>query len=65
MYVLLCSQDPYDNEDQTKAIYWAVGQRMPDQRFKKVSVFMMDDWTEAQRLYDLPGVMVKSHNVLV
>ncbi len=32
---------------------------------RKVSVFMMDDWTEAQRLYDLPGVMVKSHNVLV
>ncbi len=65
MYVLLCSQDTEYYNIGTKQIYWAVGRRMPDQRFEKVSVFMMDDWTGAQILYVLPGVMVKSHNVLV
>ncbi len=65
MYVLLRCQDPeYDNEE-TKQIYWAFGRRMPDQRFEKVSVFMMDDWTEVKRLHDLQDVMVESCNVLV
>ncbi len=64
-YVLLCSQYPLSNHEKTKPIYWAVGRRMPDQRFEKVSVFMMDDWTEVKRLHDLQGVMVKSHNVLL
>ncbi len=65
MYVLLRSQDPLNYYEETKQIYWAFGRRMPDQRFEKVSVFMMDDWTEVERLHDLQGVMVKSHNVLV
>ncbi len=66
-YILLRSQDPdpwYDNK-KAKQIYWAVGQRMPDQRFEKVSVFMMDNWTEIKRLHDLRGVVVESRNVLV
>ncbi len=46
-------------------IYWAVGQRMPGQRFQKVSVFMMDNWKEVERLDDLDGVVVKCHNVLL
>ncbi len=49
MYVLLCSQDLKYELQGTKQIYWAVGQRMPDQMFKKVSVLMMDDWTEVKR----------------
>ncbi|SJL15975.1 uncharacterized protein ARMOST_19488 [Armillaria ostoyae] len=64
-YVLLRSQDPYQDNKQTKQIYWAVGRRTPDQRFEKVSVFMMDDWKEVMRLDDLRGIMVESHNVLV
>ncbi len=66
-YILLRSQDPdpwYDNK-KAKQIYWAVGRRMPDQRFEKVSVFMMDNWTEIKRLHDLRGVVVESRNVLV
>ncbi len=65
MYVLLRSPYPYNYYEERKQIYWAFGRRMPDQRFKKVSVFMMDDWTEVKRLHDLQGVMVKSRNVLV
>ncbi|KAK0432229.1 hypothetical protein EV421DRAFT_1719705, partial [Armillaria borealis] len=65
MYVLLRSQDPKPFYEETKQIYWAVGRQMPDQRFKKVSVFMMDDWKEVMRLNDLQGIMVGSCNVLV
>ncbi len=38
---------------------------MPERRFQKVSVFVMDDWKEVKRLDDLRGVAVQCHNVLV
>ncbi|KAK0474695.1 hypothetical protein EDD18DRAFT_1339112 [Armillaria luteobubalina] len=43
---------------------WAVGRRMPEQKFQKVSVFVMD-WEELKRLHGLRGVVVKSRNILV
>ncbi|KAK0214718.1 hypothetical protein EDD85DRAFT_962964 [Armillaria nabsnona] len=43
---------------------WAVGRRLPGQKFKKVSVFMIDSLKEIQRLKDL-DVSPMSHNVLV
>ncbi|PBK81268.1 hypothetical protein ARMGADRAFT_1068618 [Armillaria gallica] len=47
-------------------LWWAIGRRLPDQRFEKVSVIVMDDLDEEdrQKLKDLIPV-VKSHNVLV
>ncbi len=43
---------------------WAVGRRLPDQRFEKVSVIVMDDWNEGQRLEDL-SLVAKSRVVLI
>ncbi|KAK0219498.1 hypothetical protein EDD85DRAFT_341177 [Armillaria nabsnona] len=43
---------------------WAVGRRLPGQKFEKVSVFRMDSLKEANRLKDL-NVYLESHNVLV
>ncbi|KAK0433077.1 hypothetical protein EV421DRAFT_1910373 [Armillaria borealis] len=63
VYVLLRVQDPW-RDKFNKQIYWAVGRRMPDQRFEKVSMFMMDNSKEVTGLDDLQGVMVKSRNVL-
>ncbi len=46
------------------AVSWAVGRRLPDQRFEKVSVIVMDDlnWEEMRKLRDLSS---KSRIVLV
>ncbi len=43
---------------------WAVGRRLPGQKFEKVSVFMMDSLKETQRLKDL-DISPMSHNVLI
>ncbi|PBK64853.1 hypothetical protein ARMSODRAFT_978808 [Armillaria solidipes] len=45
---------------------WAIGRRLPDQRFEKVSVIVMDCLTykERQKLEDL-SLVAKSHNVLI
>ncbi|KAK0432219.1 hypothetical protein EV421DRAFT_1742485 [Armillaria borealis] len=63
-YTLLCAYKPWHSNKKNPK-FWAVGQRMPEQRFQKVSVFVMDNWTEVKRFSDLQGVMVESHNVLV
>ncbi|SJL08931.1 uncharacterized protein ARMOST_12306 [Armillaria ostoyae] len=46
--------------------HWAIGRRLPDQRFEKVSVIMIDCLTYRQRqtLEDL-SMAARSHNVLV
>ncbi len=44
--------------------YWAVGRRLPEQRFEKVSVLELADKEDVQRLKDL-GIIVKSHNLLI
>ncbi len=48
-YTLLGDIHPW--VDDTLAIYqsWAVGRRLPDQRFEKVSVIMMDDLDNQER----------------
>ncbi|PBK80736.1 hypothetical protein ARMGADRAFT_976895 [Armillaria gallica] len=43
---------------------WAVGRRLPGQKFEKVSVFSMDGQKEAEGLQNL-HVSLQSHNVLV
>ncbi|PBK60529.1 hypothetical protein ARMSODRAFT_922074 [Armillaria solidipes] len=43
---------------------WAVGRRLPEWKFEKVSVFKMDSEEEAKRLEDL-HVSSKSRNILV
>ncbi len=43
--------------------YWVIGQRLPDQRFEKVSVFEMTD-LEGERLEHL-NVTIKSHYILL
>ncbi len=43
---------------------WAVGRRLPGQKFEKVSVFKMDGWEEKEKLQNL-NVSLKSCNVLV
>ncbi|PBK65696.1 hypothetical protein ARMSODRAFT_1087315 [Armillaria solidipes] len=49
-----------DNDGRT----WAVGRRLPGQKFEKVSVFVMDGPEAQIRLRDL-HVSSRSHNVLV
>ncbi|PBK64872.1 hypothetical protein ARMSODRAFT_454351 [Armillaria solidipes] len=44
--------------------FWAVGRRLPDQRFEKVSVIVILDNKERQKLRDL-GLVARSLNVLV
>ncbi|SJL08918.1 uncharacterized protein ARMOST_12292 [Armillaria ostoyae] len=44
--------------------FWAVGRRLPDQRFEKVSVIVMDNLIEAGRLKDL-SLTACSRNALV
>ncbi len=43
---------------------WAVGRRLPGQKFEKVSVFKMDGWEEREKLQNL-NVSSRSRNVLV
>ncbi|SJL17301.1 uncharacterized protein ARMOST_20850 [Armillaria ostoyae] len=43
---------------------WAVGRRLPGQKFEKVSVFKMDGWEEVDRLRNL-HISSESRNVLV
>ncbi len=43
--------------------FWAVGRRMPDQRFEKVSVIVID-FKDRYKLEDL-SLVARSHNVLV
>lgn len=50
--------------DQTQRQYWAVGRRLADLRFEKVSVVVMDDQNDIERLEGLE-IAVKSRNVLV
>ncbi len=67
VYTLLCSLpwEVYDDEE-TWPIYWTVGQRMPGQRFQKVSIVVMDNYKEVERPEDLHGPsMVRSCNVLL
>ncbi|KAK0443906.1 uncharacterized protein EV420DRAFT_1277775 [Desarmillaria tabescens] len=48
--------------DQRASKYWAVGRRLPEQRFEKVSIFALNDSKEADRLVDLG---IRSRNILV
>ncbi|SJL08952.1 uncharacterized protein ARMOST_12327 [Armillaria ostoyae] len=43
---------------------WAIGRRLPDQRFEKVSVIAMDNLVEARRLDHL-SLAARSCNVLI
>ncbi|KAK0217536.1 hypothetical protein EDD85DRAFT_369250 [Armillaria nabsnona] len=43
---------------------WAIGRRLPEQRFKKVSVIKMYNWNELQRLKNL-SLAARTRNVLV
>ncbi|KAK0429826.1 hypothetical protein EV421DRAFT_1945903 [Armillaria borealis] len=45
--------------------HWAVGQRLPRQRFEKVSVVVMDDKKDVERLAGLGIVHTRSYNILV
>ncbi|SJL08933.1 uncharacterized protein ARMOST_12308 [Armillaria ostoyae] len=57
-YTLL-GGDPYE------ASQWAVGRRLPDQRFEKVSVIAMDDPGKALQWLQDFGPAARSRNVLV
>ncbi len=61
MYTLLgCGADNIAKWGQ----YWAVGRRLPDKRFEKVSVVVMDNEEDMQRLKCL-GIATESCNILV
>ncbi|KAK0429830.1 hypothetical protein EV421DRAFT_1945912 [Armillaria borealis] len=45
--------------------HWAVGRRLPRQRFEKMSVVVMDDEQDSKRLEDLGIVDIESHYILV
>ncbi|KAK0482800.1 hypothetical protein IW261DRAFT_1469758 [Armillaria novae-zelandiae] len=62
-YTLLCPDDKSTHKSK-RPKHWAVGQRIPKEKFQKVSVLSMD-WEEFKRLDDLQDVIVKSRNVLV
>ncbi len=64
-YILLRSRPLTTWDDRTSSKYWAVGRRMPERKFQKVLVFVMDDWKEVKRLDGLRGVAVQCRNVLV
>ncbi|PBK64174.1 hypothetical protein ARMSODRAFT_1023343 [Armillaria solidipes] len=59
----LISKDVYTLLADLNGRTWAVGRRLPGQKFEKVSVFTMDGLKEAKRLFDL-HVSLRSHNVL-
>ncbi|KAK0430851.1 hypothetical protein EV421DRAFT_1912456 [Armillaria borealis] len=63
MYTLLGSKIWADGDGILRQ-YWAVGRRLPCQRFEKVSVVMMNDVEDVDWLKDL-HITVVSHNVLV
>ncbi|KAK0435886.1 hypothetical protein EV421DRAFT_2086987 [Armillaria borealis] len=60
----LIPEDVYTLLGDSTGRAWAVGRRLPGQKFEKVSVFEMDGWEEADRLGYL-HVSSRSHNVLV
>ncbi|SJL15514.1 uncharacterized protein ARMOST_19014 [Armillaria ostoyae] len=45
--------------------HWVVGQRLPRQRFEKMSVVVMDDKKDVERLAGLGIIHTKSYNILV
>ncbi len=51
--------------DQYWPCYWAVGRRLPDQRFEKVSVITMDDPNEALQSLRSLSLTAKSRNILI
>ncbi|KAK0217519.1 hypothetical protein EDD85DRAFT_368598 [Armillaria nabsnona] len=51
-------------DDRYWLLQWAVGRRLPDRRFEKVSVIVMDNWNELQRLEDL-SLIARSCSILV
>ncbi|KAK0438752.1 hypothetical protein EV421DRAFT_1713987 [Armillaria borealis] len=61
-------EDTYTLLGDTYSPYqWAVGRRLPDQRFEKVSVIVTDDFTykERQKLGNLGSLAARSRNVLI
>ncbi len=58
-------EDMYTLLGNRRLCFWAIGRRLPDQRFEKVSVIVMDhlDEEEWQKLRDLSSA--ESRNVLV
>ncbi|KAK0470904.1 hypothetical protein IW261DRAFT_1345045 [Armillaria novae-zelandiae] len=57
-------EDTYTLLGDTWHHTWAVGRRLPDQRFEKVSVIVIDDPDYEERLKNL-GLAAESRNVLV
>ncbi|KAK0489887.1 hypothetical protein EDD18DRAFT_1417294 [Armillaria luteobubalina] len=57
-YTLLGGVDTYSGQ------CWAVGRRLPDQSFEKVSVIMMDSQKEVERLKKLSLAQISCHVVL-
>ncbi len=59
-------EDTYTLLGHSRHRFWAIGRRLPDQKFEKVSVIVMDnlDDEEKQKLEDLSPV-ARSRNVLV
>ncbi len=53
-----------DHHNQIQEQYWVLGDRLPEQRFKKVSVFRIPDLEEVKGLHDL-GVATKQKVFLV
>ncbi|PBK96009.1 hypothetical protein ARMGADRAFT_1163665 [Armillaria gallica] len=62
-YTLLGSIPGLDDDD-IWGQYWAVGLRLPRRRFQKVSVVMMEDKEDIERLEGL-GIAAKFRNILV
>ncbi|KAK0470891.1 hypothetical protein IW261DRAFT_1345050 [Armillaria novae-zelandiae] len=65
---LLIPEDTYTllgNVSEYSGRYWAVGRRLPDQSFEKVSVIMMDSQEEVERLKNLELAKFSDHVVLV
>ncbi len=62
-YTLLGSGANSDDDGILRQ-YWAVGRRLPCQRFEKVSVVVMDDWKDLNRLKGL-HIDTESRNILV
>ncbi len=63
-YTLLGNYQQSDREGKQPQ-YWAVGRRVSGNQFQKVSVFVMDDLEEVQRLVNLRRLALYSRNVLV
>ncbi|KAK0436102.1 hypothetical protein EV421DRAFT_2086802 [Armillaria borealis] len=65
-YTLLGSSErvKHADIDRIRRQYWAVGRRLSDKRFEKVSVVMMDDQENVARLKGL-CITTRSRNILV